>query len=199
MARSRPGWFPVRVTRFGRGQNLPVAVLIGTSGWQYQDWRGRFYPEGLPTGGQLAHYAAALRCFPDGTRVAVECRHPSWFVEDVRRVLEAAGAAWVLVDPAPRERPAWRTAGWGYVRFHRGRGSPSPCYTPAQLERWAEALAGEWSLAETVYCYFNNDPLGCAPRDARRFASCVSRAGLVPSSVPGPRSTPLARPARRAR
>jgi uncharacterized protein YecE (DUF72 family) len=24
------------------------AVHVGTSGWQYDDWRGRFYPEGLP-------------------------------------------------------------------------------------------------------------------------------------------------------
>ncbi len=25
-----------------------MAVIIGTSGWQYRDWRGRFYPPGLP-------------------------------------------------------------------------------------------------------------------------------------------------------
>jgi len=31
--------------------------LIGTSGWQYKDWRGRFYPPGLPQGRWLEHYA----------------------------------------------------------------------------------------------------------------------------------------------
>jgi uncharacterized protein YecE (DUF72 family) len=32
-------------------------IRVGTSGWQYRDWRGRFYPEGLPTSRWLAHYA----------------------------------------------------------------------------------------------------------------------------------------------
>jgi len=32
-------------------------IWIGTSGWQYKDWRGRFYPQGLPTRLWLEHYA----------------------------------------------------------------------------------------------------------------------------------------------
>jgi uncharacterized protein YecE (DUF72 family) len=35
-----------------------VAVVIGTSGWQYRDWRGRFYPQRLPQRLWLEHYAA---------------------------------------------------------------------------------------------------------------------------------------------
>jgi uncharacterized protein YecE (DUF72 family) len=34
-----------------------VTVLIGTSGWQYRDWRGRFYPQRLPQRLWLEHYA----------------------------------------------------------------------------------------------------------------------------------------------
>ncbi|MGC5246391.1 DUF72 domain-containing protein [Gordonia sp. DT219] len=30
---------------------------IGTSGWQYQDWRGQFYPAGLPQRKWLGYYA----------------------------------------------------------------------------------------------------------------------------------------------
>ena len=30
---------------------------IGTSGWMYRDWRGPFYPQGLPTKEWFAHYA----------------------------------------------------------------------------------------------------------------------------------------------
>ncbi len=30
---------------------------IGTCGWNYADWRGRFYPEALPSERWLAHYA----------------------------------------------------------------------------------------------------------------------------------------------
>jgi uncharacterized protein YecE (DUF72 family) len=32
--------------------------LVGTSGWQYRHWRGRFYPAGLPQSRWLEHYAA---------------------------------------------------------------------------------------------------------------------------------------------
>lgn len=32
-------------------------ALIGTSGWQYADWRGRFYPAGVPQRAWLAFYA----------------------------------------------------------------------------------------------------------------------------------------------
>jgi uncharacterized protein YecE (DUF72 family) len=66
--------------------------------------------------------ARALGQFPNGVRVAVETRHDSWHDDRTREVLEAYGAAWVWVDPGNRDRPRWRTADWGYVRFHRGAG-----------------------------------------------------------------------------
>jgi uncharacterized protein YecE (DUF72 family) len=33
------------------------AIRIGCSGWNYRDWRGRLYPEGMPPRRWLAHYA----------------------------------------------------------------------------------------------------------------------------------------------
>jgi len=36
-------------------------VLIGTSGWYYDSWRGRFYPAGLPTKAQLQYYASQFQ------------------------------------------------------------------------------------------------------------------------------------------
>jgi len=35
-------------------------MYVGTSGWQYQSWRGAFYPPGLPVRSWLAHYAGAF-------------------------------------------------------------------------------------------------------------------------------------------
>ncbi|MFC3494215.1 DUF72 domain-containing protein [Glycomyces rhizosphaerae] len=34
-----------------------MPVLVGTSGWQYRDWRGVLYPEGVPQRRWLEHYA----------------------------------------------------------------------------------------------------------------------------------------------
>ncbi len=36
-----------------------MPLIAGTSGWQYKDWRGTFYPEGLPAARWLEYYAAA--------------------------------------------------------------------------------------------------------------------------------------------
>jgi uncharacterized protein YecE (DUF72 family) len=38
-----------------------VPVLVGTSGWQYTSWRGRFYPERLRQADWLEHYAARFQ------------------------------------------------------------------------------------------------------------------------------------------
>jgi uncharacterized protein YecE (DUF72 family) len=35
-----------------------ACVLIGTSGWHYDSWRGPFYPRGLPIKSQLQYYAS---------------------------------------------------------------------------------------------------------------------------------------------
>jgi len=35
-----------------------MAVLVGTSGWQYDDWRGRFYPSDLPKRAWLSSFAS---------------------------------------------------------------------------------------------------------------------------------------------
>lgn len=35
-----------------------MPILVGTSGWQYRDWRGVLYPAGVPQRRWLEHYAA---------------------------------------------------------------------------------------------------------------------------------------------
>ena len=55
------------------------SVHIGTSGWQYDHWRGPFYPEDLPRGRWLEHYADHL--------AAVEINRTFYSLPD-RSVLE---------------------------------------------------------------------------------------------------------------
>ena len=45
----------LRVLRF---LLIDAMLRIGTSGWQYRDWRGRFYPKSVPAARWLEHYAA---------------------------------------------------------------------------------------------------------------------------------------------
>ena len=251
-----------------------MPLLIGTSGWQYRDWRGTFYPDALAQARWLEHYARhfatvevnnafyrlpeastfrswaertpadfvvavkasrylthvrrlrearepvhrfveraghlgtklgpvllqlpptlrrdpgalaeTLSLFPPGWRVAVELRHDSWFVDETFELLAGAGAAFCLADSPKRRTPVERTAPWGYVRFHEGRASPHPCYGERALDTWARTLARLYGPDDDVYAFFNNDPRGCAVRDARLLGRAASRHGLRPTRVPGP-------------
>lgn len=133
-----------------------------------------------------------MAAFPAEVRLAVEFRHPSWFDPAVRRALTERGAALCLVDRRGPVAPLWRTADWGYVRFHAGRGWIPGCYGPTALSAWARRVADLWPASAEVFAFFNNDAHACAPRDARRFAGALSRRGWSTSRVPAPGQVRLA-------
>ena len=119
-----------------------------------------------------------LRQFPAGVRVAVEPRHPSWWTDATREVLSAHGAALSWADRAGTTMtPLWRTAGWGYIRFHEGTADPWPRYTENALLTWAKTVVQTWPPDAAVYAYFNNDQGGAAVLDAAAFARLVRKAG----------------------
>jgi uncharacterized protein YecE (DUF72 family) len=126
---------------------------------------------------------ATLRSFPEDVRVAVELRDRSWFSDEIRDILTRHRAALCLADSPVLETPHWRTASWGFVRFHWGDGDPQPCYREEVLDRWAKRIAELWPSRAHVYTYFNNDGRGCALRDARIFARLAESAGLHPTAV----------------
>jgi uncharacterized protein YecE (DUF72 family) len=121
--------------------------------------------------------AETLALFPDGSRVAVEPRHASWWTDETRQVLVDHGAALCWADRLGRpQTPLWRTTTWGYLRFHEGRARPWPGYGDRALRTWADRVLAEFGPTDDVFVYFNNDPGGAAIRDARRFTRiCASR------------------------
>jgi len=139
----------------------------------------------------LERLDATLAAFGGRVRVAVEFRHESWFTGEARALLESHGAALCLADRRGVASPLWRTADWGFLRFHEGRARPRPCYGRDARERWAGRLAELWGPRADCYVYFNNDGCACALRDARLFAGAAERAGLEPTRVPGPRDVRL--------
>src|ERR1700735_2511751 len=207
-----------------------MPVVIGTSGWQYRDWRGGLYPAGVAQRRWLEHYASwyltvesnssfyrlpARQTFegwrartPDDfvmavkasrylthvrklrdpaepvarllgaatglgpklgpillqlpptltaepalldaclkefraarlpghhgrLRIAVEPRHASWCTGEVRQILAAHDAALCWADRLGRPvTPLWRTASWGFLRFHEGTADPWPRHRPPAL------------------------------------------------------------------
>jgi uncharacterized protein YecE (DUF72 family) len=128
-----------------------------------------------------------LTAFPRSMRLAVEPRHPSWWIDGVRRVLERHEAALVWADRKGPITPLWRTAPWCYVRFHEGRARRWPWYGRQALDSWAQRLTA--LDADDAYVYFNNDP-GCAAIDnAVTLGRMLRRLGADVTRVPEHRPT----------
>jgi uncharacterized protein YecE (DUF72 family) len=103
----------------------------------------------------------------------------------VREVLEARGAALCWADVLSRPvTPLWRTADWGYVRFHAGRARPWPHYGRRSLISWVHRIAAAWPDEQDVYAYFNNDPHAAAVLDASVFARVAATGGLAVTRTP---------------
>ena len=238
-----------------------MVLRVGTSGFDYRDWHGRFYPPGLPDRDRLGYYAgtfetvelnvtfyrmpaaAAFRRWRDdvhdgfrfavkasrylthirrlrdpvgpveylmerasilGDRlgpillqlppdlsceldrldrtlaafgpdvpVAVEARHPSWFVPELLTLLASHRAAMCLTDRRGPTTPLWRTADWAYLRLHEGRARPASCYGRIALRSWRTRLERLWPEGLSGYVFFNNDHLACAIRNGQTFQRLV--------------------------
>jgi uncharacterized protein YecE (DUF72 family) len=107
-----------------------------------------------------------LELAPPG-RHALEFRDKSWFCDDVYALLRDHDAALVLGDDPERPLPTPEPLGdWAFVRLHRGSRGRRGNYSPAEVEAWAERIAGWRDAGTDVYAYFNNDWEAFAPRNA---------------------------------
>ena len=126
---------------------------------------------------------ATLRAFGPSVRVAVEPRHPSWFTDELRSLLEERRAALCVVDRSGPKGPSWSTTDWGYARLHGGRAAPSSCYGRIALATWAERLREARRLPTST----STTTATAAPSGTRR--SCDGDSGRERSARPGPRGT----------
>ena len=112
--------------------------------------------------------ATALAELPPG-RHAFEFRDESWFAPEVYALLREHGVSTVLAHDARRALPEPPpTADFAFVRFHYGARGRRGNYSGRELEEWAPRLRKVAARRE-VFCYFNNDWEGFAPRNALRL------------------------------
>jgi uncharacterized protein YecE (DUF72 family) len=118
---------------------------------------------------RLEHF---LQVLPQRIRHVIEFRDPSWYADDVKRLLERYRVALCLHDMQGSATGRERVGPFVYVRFHGAKGQYSGAYPDDRLRRWADWLHAQRAGGSDVYAYFNNDVGGHAPRDAvtlRRF------------------------------
>jgi len=128
--------------------------------------------------GRLDTFLAAL---PRRHRYAIEFREPSWYADEVLRLLESRGVVLCLHDMPGSESGRLVTGRFVYVRFHGSHGGQKygGTYSDQMLESWAEWLANCLREGLPVYAYFNNDARGYAPKDAVRLREKIQRRNLV--------------------
>ena len=123
-------------------------------------------------------------------RAAFEFRHDSWLTDEVYRAARRhAASALCIADFGDKTTPVRPTARHGYFRL-RDEG-----YTPADLERWADAIAehgGDW---DDVFVYFKHEDEGKGPEFARAFLEILAqRAVSALDDLREKRESPSLRP-----
>jgi uncharacterized protein YecE (DUF72 family) len=103
-----------------------------------------------------------LSLLPARCRAAVEFRHPSWFDDEVFRLLRGHRAALCVAEAeGDLEVPFVATADWGYLRLRR------PDYGDAELRAWAKRVRGQdW---RDGFVFFKHEDEGKGPQLAKRF------------------------------
>lgn len=116
-----------------------------------------------------------LKVLPQDLRYVFEFRDESWYVDEVYRLLEEAGAAFCIHDHHDAPSPEEVTADFVYLRFHGPRGDYGGKYREEDLRGWAEKIAAWHEADRDVYAYFNNDMRGYAVENARELRGYVAQ------------------------
>ena len=109
----------------------------------------------------LQRLEAFLALLPAGARTALECRHSSWFEDEVYDLLRKRDVALVVTEQEDWTGPVVTTAPWGYVRLHRSG------YTDESLARWRDIIREQnWNEA---FVFFKHEEEIAGPPIGLRF------------------------------
>lgn len=171
------------------------------------DHSSRNSPPSFQATPEALAYLSWLAEAVQGVPLAVELRHRSW--SDARRetlaLLDAAGAAWVLIDEPKFRSSVWQSPGvfveelrdrpWAYVRLH-GRNAAqwwdheaaedryNYLYRPEELEPFVDVAAAAAALGKKLYLYANNHFAGNAVANAAQIRARIGD----PVKAPFPRT-----------
>lgn len=115
-----------------------------------------------------------LAVLPNGYRHVFEFRDPSWFNQDIYKLLEKKRAAFCIFNMPALETPHVVTSSFVYIRFHGGSALYGSRYTKKQLQPWAREIKGYLKKDLDTYVYFNNDAHGYAIQNARELIQLLS-------------------------
>src|SRR5438034_509887 len=141
-----------------------MTFRVGTSGYNYAESKGTFYPADLPASKMLAYYVerfstveinATFYRMPNARTLA------GWRDAEVYALLRPRNAALCIADTEAGATPAVATADWGYARLR------AEAYGDDDLRRWIATLRGVGAGWREAFVFFKHE-VG-APRLAAAF------------------------------
>lgn len=106
-----------------------------------------------------------LDVLPEGVKYAIEFRHPSFDVPQVRDMLASRQVAWCVVDAAGQAPAVHTTAPFWYIRMR------DDSIAAQELTAWAKIVLDLQQRGD-VYVYFMHETLGAT--EALKFQAMVS-------------------------
>jgi len=114
-----------------------------------------------------------LQLLPKGFLYTFEFRHPSWFNEEIYKLLKKFKVALCITDLNGKLSPVEVTASFVYIRLHGPKKAYKGSYSPQQLTLWKKRLL-QWKKERIdSYCYFDNDEKAFAIQDAIRLIDAI--------------------------
>jgi uncharacterized protein YecE (DUF72 family) len=104
-----------------------------------------------------------LGSVPDGIRVALEFRHPSWFDDEIYAHLQGRKAALCIAESSDLATPTIATTDFGYLRLRRED------YEKADIVRWAQFIETQKERWSHVFVYFKHEESGIGPQLATQL------------------------------
>src|SRR5437588_249416 len=124
-------------------------LWIGTSGFQYAEWKGNFYPEDLPAAKMLPFYAERFSTIEINYtfhRIPAPKTIDNWKAQTPEKFRFALKA------------PKNITADYGYLRLRRED------YTEQDVKRWSEFVREQNTNWTDAFIYFKHEESGIGPK-----------------------------------
>lgn len=125
----------------------------------------------------LARLDAFFAAVPQGIVSVIEFRHTSWYDDAVYELLRRRRISFCIHDMMKLATPVLVTGPAAYLRFHGSDARYGGNYSDAMLQQWAEQIRGLQREVNSVWCYFNNDIGGHAPRNALTLRQLLGASG----------------------
>ncbi len=103
-----------------------------------------------------------LSVLPEGYRYSIEFRDPSWFREEVYKILKTHNISLCNTSSPKIDKIFEVTASFLYIRFHGIKKWYNYNYTKEDLLPWAKFIKDNLLKGKDAYAYFNNDASGYA-------------------------------------